>query len=749
MSSEQLGSVNSEQLAVNSKERTWSRVISSKAENLSANPSLLTANCSLLTVLSSLLIAIRSLLIAISYLLIANCYLLIVNCEQPSGVQSPEGRFTTLEEMASYLVARPENTAETPYAVVLSDLDLSEGLNPLFAGFQGRYVGLDLSACVLRDIPVERNIAGRENKDRLVSLVLPLTLQSVGAYAFYQSSSLVTLVLPDSLRDIGDSAFAECAVEALELPPRLQTLAAGAFAGCPALKRVAIPDSLGALGTYAFALCPSLAECVLPAKPPVLGSRGNHSVFTGSGDLVFFVPDTPSLFAYQIAPSWLLYRYSLALQNPEEAGFEPELYFDYGRRRSPLDDVDSFSYSSPVDRPLVLAPVLWNIPEDAVFVWKLDGQIQGAYAGEYFAFTPREQRSYAVFCSVRVGGRELSATTRVIGTAPEAAVKRPKTEDSRRTVAYCFEFTPAPGGFVGVYPRTDFSEYATEESVRQRSQDKLDGKPVENGAFWNGWSLANLGGYLVTGFDHSVEKRPEGKELYIGGNAVMSAPEPGVVWVMQDSNGNGKPDDLWYELKGSEYDHPLGKHRYAITFFKPQLTNTTSIPWRDNEGSSGLWSGRYPYSVKGASLTFVLSRIQSLVGSGYVDSAISVFSIADAVQADGTPADLAFIDFVKVQSAVYAQSTEMNAPEDTSMPSKGIVIGAALGGGLCRYTFVNRSSQTVTFTVQDQSPFALESGATKVLDLPYERCSWEIGTPGVYVEVEEGVLTINDTGGTT
>ena len=38
----------------------------------------------------------------------------------------------------------------------------------------------------------------------------------------------------------------------------------------------------------------------------------------------------------------------------------------------------------------------------------------------------------------------------------------------------------------------------------------------------------------------------------IQGNAFDSSNEPGIVWVMQDVNGNGLPDDEWYELRGSE-----------------------------------------------------------------------------------------------------------------------------------------------------------------------------------------------------
>jgi hypothetical protein len=381
-------------------------------------------------------------------------------------------------------------------------------------------------------------------------------------------------------------------------------------------------------------------------------------------------------------------------------------------------------------------------------VWRVDGTAQPAYRGEYFTFTPREQKTYAVSCSVWEGGKELTAVTRVIGTAPEAAVKRPKTENSRRTVTQCFDFTSAPGPFVGAYPVIDFSEYATEESVRQRSQDKLDGKPVETGLFFGGWSLADIGGYLITGFDHSVEKKPEGKELYISGNLAGSFPEPGVVWVMQDSNGNGLPDDVWYELKGSQYNNPLGKRRYAVTFFKPRVNDTSSVRWRDNEGNSGVQRGPYPYSVKGASLAFALSRIAGF-GSGYVDSdPLALFNLADAVQADGAPVNLAFIDFVKVQCAIHNNSgTEVGMPQDTSLPPETTMDGAALGGGLYRFVFVNNSAQSVTFMVQDQSPFALAPGASKTLDIPYSRRYWETDPAAVTAEVDGNVLTVTDGGG--
>ena len=55
------------------------------------------------------------------------------------------------------------------------------------------------------------------------------------------------------------------------------------------------------------------------------------------------------------------------------------------------------------------------------------------------------------------------------------------------------------------------------------------------------------------GFDHSIANG-EGADIVVKGNMHEGSSEAGIVWVSQDTNGNGQPDDEWYELRGSEYD---------------------------------------------------------------------------------------------------------------------------------------------------------------------------------------------------
>lgn len=59
-------------------------------------------------------------------------------------------------------------------------------------------------------------------------------------------------------------------------------------------------------------------------------------------------------------------------------------------------------------------------------------------------------------------------------------------------------------------------------------------------------------GYIIVGFDHSIPNSGNQYDFCVQGNAFDGSSEPGIVWVMQDINGNGLPDDEWYELKGSE-----------------------------------------------------------------------------------------------------------------------------------------------------------------------------------------------------
>ncbi len=101
-------------------------------------------------------------------------------------------------------------------------------------------------------------------------------------------------------------------------------------------------------------------------------------------------------------------------------------------------------------------------------------------------------------------------------------------------------------------------------------------------------SLGAYGGYIVVGFDHSIENDPNnpyGVDFSIFGNAFTGWSEPGIVQVMKDENQNGLPDDTWYLLKGSEYNNPSTINNYVIMYANPG--GYANVPWRDNRNHRG------------------------------------------------------------------------------------------------------------------------------------------------------------------
>jgi len=167
-----------------------------------------------------------------------------------------------------------------------------------------------------------------------------------------------------------------------------------------------------------------------------------------------------------------------------------------------------------------------------------------------------------------------------------------------------FDYRPAPGQFVNKLPQYEAGD--TQETMIQKVEEAIVGDA--KGLI----TLGAYGGYVVFGFDHLVENRLGKYDFKILGNAFYSnanpepgelptgSSEPGIVMVSYDLNGNGIPDDPWYELAGSEYQKPETIKNYEITYFKPDpdktptphptlsfLSDTSYIKWTDNQDNLG------------------------------------------------------------------------------------------------------------------------------------------------------------------
>jgi hypothetical protein len=347
--------------------------------------------------------------------------------------------------------------------------------------------------------------------------------------------------------------------------------------------------------------------------------------------------------------------------------------------------------------PIVLEPWIDNFEEPA-FAWSVDGAPVEGEAGSMLRYTPTTAGNHTVTVAVSDtvdGARiEVSATVKVVcADATPDARYRPADGSSSAQWNKVWEYTPAPGQFIGETETGGFdgSETTPEAAARYAERRMRQGGWVSLGAF---------GGYMVVGFDHSIAKRAGTTgsagdfDFSIGGSAFDNSSEPGIVWVMQDVDGNGEPDDEWYELKGSDTGREGTLRRYAVTYYKP-AGGAMAVQWTDSAGGSGSidhlpefhrQEHYYPAWVADDTFTLYGTRLapantqDPVTGHwhnqtydwGYADNASDIdtlgggsedggghangFCIANAIMADGTPAGLQYIDFIKVQTGLQIKN---------------------------------------------------------------------------------------------
>ena len=102
---------------------------------------------------------------------------------------------------------------------------------------------------------------------KLITVLLPNTLTSIGQSAFYNCSNLPEIHLPASLTSIGDSAFRYCDnLTEINFPDNLTSIGEYAFQQCFSLTEINLPASLTSIRGHAFSGCSSLTEIHLPAS---------------------------------------------------------------------------------------------------------------------------------------------------------------------------------------------------------------------------------------------------------------------------------------------------------------------------------------------------------------------------------------------------------------------------------------------------------------------------------------------------
>ncbi|WP_289199534.1 PKD-like domain-containing protein [Bacteroides acidifaciens] len=333
------------------------------------------------------------------------------------------------------------------------------------------------------------------------------------------------------------------------------------------------------------------------------------------------------------------------------------------------------------------------------FKWSVDGKEIADASSQTYAFTPSSPGNYMVTVTVTENSEHsdasVSTTAKIVCVTGSPADKyRPLTTSSVQKCNKVYEFTPAPGQFI--YAGGTFG-YTGNETTMELAIAFAERNLA------NEWyvSLGAWGGSMIVGFDHSIKNlKGDDYDFAVQGNAFATSNEPGIVWVMQDTNGNGLPDDEWYELRGSETGKSTTIQDYEVTYFRPApyAMHNRYIDCFGKEGSVlrnqyhsqeyyyPLWMSE-SYTIRGTLIPGTMSNSgHAPYQWGYVDNVgndsfeepysngtaqKNGFKISNAMYPDGTPIMLDYIDFVKVQCAVQEYhvsfgevSTEVFSIED-------------------------------------------------------------------------------------
>ena len=328
---------------------------------------------------------------------------------------------------------------------------------------------------------------------------------------------------------------------------------------------------------------------------------------------------------------------------------------------------------------LNIQPEILNLPAGAQFYWSMEEQhLSGA---SRLSFVPKEAGSFDLDLVVSTISDSIHRTYSLIVNDPYDYYNRPVTENSSEFISKVLEYKPAPGQYIN-------STYGSMEDAI----DLIGGKTAT-------LSLGAWGGYVIFTFDHTIRNREDKSDFVIYGNAMNGFSEPGIVQVSFDANGNGLPDDKWYELAGSAHYKEQTLFSYEVYYSNPG--ENANVPWIDSEGvqdsimiNSSHTQNYYPLFIEERSeLSFQATRVFPKINLegwasidalewGYVDNydadyasyGGNIMDIDWAVDEQMNLVKLQGIDFIKVYTGALGNagslgeiSTEIKGAADLSM----------------------------------------------------------------------------------
>lgn len=439
--------------------------------------------------------------------------------------------------------------------------------------------------------------------------------------------------------------------------------------------------------------------------PVVTFSYPEDGITLGLGDSFTFYPKIAISSNYSYTVIWKL-NGNIVDTSPESYTFTPDKTGEYTVEMTAFNDYGSSTarvrvtvlealpytfefprlsyfgesntrYTFP-GRAVYLTPVIMNYTAT-----RLKWEVNGVAADENritYRFVPKTPGKYTITVTAN---EEITASVDVVCVdKTEEEMMRKGAPGNARVLEYC----PAPGQFIGEYTSAGITSHT--EAIKW-AQESLDRSEFV--------SLGGFGGYIIVGFSNSIPASGNGYDFGIESNAFLNdqsgnggSNEPGIVYVMQDVNGNGLPDDEWFELRGSESDNSETLKGYTVTYYRP-TSPKSDVLWRDNLGRNGsvdyveqfhkqdyyypAWITADSYTLTGTCLP-ARTSVDEKTGYwnnspfpwGYADNIGSDiiekenapkqtgFRILNAINPDNSPAELRYIDFIKVQTGVNSKA---------------------------------------------------------------------------------------------
>lgn len=191
-----------------------------------------------------------------------------VGGEDDTTVNKPAGDSTPTESNTSGVTPAVSTESDGDDETTPSDANMD--LKFVKTQDEKGYVVIDYGTCTDKSVVIPAYYDG-----------LPVVMIDARAFA---NEKIVSVVIPDTVVTIGANAFDLCiALESVTLSANLKTLGDGAFADCGALKAVVLPNTLTSVGNGAFAGCHALVS---------IGMNGSGAFKTEGNCLIHVATNT-------------------------------------------------------------------------------------------------------------------------------------------------------------------------------------------------------------------------------------------------------------------------------------------------------------------------------------------------------------------------------------------------------------------------------------------------------------------------